>query len=447
MDKNKTDVNQITEGVIWKQLLFFFFPILLGTFFQQLYNTIDTLIVGHFVGKDALASVGGSSAQIISLVVSFFTGLSSGSTVVIAQFFGARDERSVRESLHTAYAFSIIGSIVIGISGIIFTPGILNLMNTPAELIADSTAYLRIYFSGILFIFIFNIGSGILRAVGDSKSPLYYLIICCCVNIILDIVLVVVFETGVVGVAAATAISQAVSAVLVTRKLVVSENILKLNLSQIRIHRLALQSQLRIGLPTGFQTIMFSLSNIIIQSALNLFGTDTVAAWSVFGKLDALFWMVSSAFGVSITTFVGQNYGARKSERIHKSVKICLGMDLSVSAVMVLIMYVTRTFLFGIFTTDTEVIRIGSDMLALIMPCYLLFVFIEILSGALRGAGNVVVPLIITLGGTCLFRIIWVMGCVRFHPVVDVIIFSYPISWFLCAVLFILYYLKKRTAF
>lgn len=447
MDKNKTDVNQITEGVIWKQLLFFFFPILLGTFFQQLYNTIDTLIVGHFVGKDALASVGGSSAQIISLVVGFFTGLSSGSTVVIAQFFGARDERSVQESLHTAYAFSIIGSIVIGISGIIFTPGILNLMNTPAELIADSTAYLRIYFSGILFIFIFNIGSGILRAVGDSKSPLYYLIICCCVNIILDIALVVVFETGVVGVAAATAISQAVSAVLVTRKLVVSENILKLNLSQIRIHRLELQSQLRIGLPTGFQTIMFSLSNIIIQSALNLFGTDTVAAWSVFGKLDALFWMVSSAFGVSITTFVGQNYGARKSERIHKSVKICLGMDLSVSVVMVLVMYVTRTFLFGIFTTDTEVIRIGSDMLALTMPCYLLFVFIEILSGALRGAGNVVVPLIITLGGTCLFRIIWVMGCVRFHPVVDVIIFSYPISWFLCAVLFILYYLKKRTAF
>lgn len=312
---------------------------------------------------------------------------------------------------------------------------------------ADSTTYLRIYFAGIVFLFIFNIGSGILRAVGDSKRPLYYLIVCCVVNIILDILFVVTFHMGVAGVAVATVISQAISAVLVTRKLMSHEHVLKLNLREIRISRPMLRAQLRIGLPTGFHTIMFSLSNIIIQAALNQFSTATVAAWSVYGKLDALFWMASSAFGVAITTFVGQNYGAGKTERIHKSVKVCLGMDFIASAVMVLFMYYTRTFLFGIFTTDPEVIRIGSDMLALIMPCYMFYVFIEVLSGALRGVGDVVIPLIITLGGTCILRIVWVIGCMLFHPTVEAIIFSYPVTWILCAILFILYYWRKKKTF
>lgn len=447
MTKIHKDTNQITEGVIWKQLLFFFFPIVFGTFFQQLYNTIDTLIVGHFVGKNALASVGGSAAQIITLVVGLFTGLASGATVVIAQFFGAKNERCVQDSLHTAFAFSIWCSLVIGILGFLLSPYILELMNTPAELMADSTAYVRIYFAGILFVFIFNVGSGILRAVGDSKRPLYYLIICCVINIVLDILFVVTFQMGVVGVSIATVISQAISAVLITWKLTVSKDILRLDLKKLRFHVPILKSQLRIGLPTGFQTIMFSISNIIIQAALNNFGTDTIAAFSIFGKLDAIFWMISSAFGVAITTFVGQNYGAGKKDRVHKSVLVCLIMDAIFSAIIVLFMYYKRTFLFGIFTTDTEVIHIGSEMLALIMPCYMFYVFIEVLSGALRGVGDVVVPLIITLGGTCILRIVWVFGCLHFHPTVEAIIFSYPITWILCAVLFIIYYLKKRKTF
>ena len=190
MKKEAQIANQITEGVIWKQLLIFFFPIVFGTFFQQLYNTIDTIIVGHFIGKSALASVGGSSTQIVNLVVGFFTGLSSGASVIIAQFYGARDERSVQESLHTAYAFSVLGSAAISIPGILLSPYLLKWMNTPAELIPDSALYLRIYFAGILFVFIFNVGSSILRAIGDSKHPLYYLIICCVLNIILDILCV-----------------------------------------------------------------------------------------------------------------------------------------------------------------------------------------------------------------------------------------------------------------
>ena len=436
--------NEITDGVIWKQLLLFFFPIVFGTFFQQLYNTIDTVIVGQFVGKAALASVGGSSTQIINLVVGFFTGLSSGAAVVIAQFFGARDERSVRESLHTAYAFSVIGSIFISVIGFVLAPSFLKWMRTPSELLADSTLYLRIYFMGILFVFIFNIGSSILRAVGDSKHPLYYLIACCFINIGLDLLLVVVFHMGDAGVAYATLISQAVSAILVTQKLKKSTDILALKLREIRLYKNVLKTQLAIGLPTGFQSVMYSISNVIIQAALNTFGTDTVAAWSAYGKLDSLFWMIVSAIGISITTFVGQNYGAGKHDRVRKSVRICLGMSIVISIGMSIFLILARKPLFSLFTQDPAVIRIGSEMLALITPCYIFYVFIEVLSGALRGMGDVLIPTAITLGGVCVLRLVWIAGTLHFSPTIEMIIYSYPITWLVTAVLFIFYYLYKK---
>ncbi|MBU3875210.1 MATE family efflux transporter [Faecalicatena sp. AGMB00832] len=443
MKQTNQNVNQITEGVIWRQLLLFFFPIVFGTFFQQLYNTIDTVIVGHFVGKEALASVGGSSTQIINLIVGFFTGLSSGASVVVAQFFGAQDERSVRQSLHTAYAFSIAGSIVISVLGIILAPSMLTWMHTPQEIMADSILYLRIYFAGILFVFIYNMGSSILRAIGDSKHPLYYLIFCCFMNIILDTVFVVIFHMGVLGVALATLISQACSAALVTHKLMKSEGILKLFIRQIRLHSSVLKSQLRIGVPAGFQSVMYSITNVIIQAALNGFGTDTAAAWSVYGKLDAVFWMVSSAFGISITTFVGQNYGARKMDRIRKSTRVCLGIDFIVSGILVIFLIFARVLLFRLFTNDAEVIRIGSEMLILITPWYIVFPFIEILSGSLRGIGDVVIPMILTMCGVCLLRVVWVIGALKIRPTIPVIIFSYPITWISTAILFIFYYLYK----
>lgn len=443
--KQKTqNINQITEGIIWRQLLLFFFPIVFGTFFQQLYNTIDTVIVGQFVGKAALASVGGSATQLINLVVGFFTGLSSGASVVVAQFFGAKDERSVKESLHTAYAFSILGSIVISALGIGLAPQLLRWMNTPAELLADSTLYLRIYFAGILFVFIFNVGSSILRAVGDSKNPLYYLIACCFINIFLDLLFVIVFHMGVAGVAYATFLSQAISALLVTHKLMTSHSILTLKLKDIRLHKNVLKSQLWIGLPAGFQSVMYSISNVIIQASLNQFGTDTVAAWSAYGKLDAIFWMISGAIGISITTFVGQNYGARKYDRVHKSVRICLGIDGIISLILIAFLMLFRVPLFRLFTQDPAVIRIGSDMLALITPCYIFFVFIEVLAGALRGMGDVMIPTLITLLGVCILRLIWVAIVLQVSPTVNAIIYSYPVTWIATAVLFILYYLYKK---
>ena len=365
--ESQTAKNPITEGVIWKQLLFFFFPILLGTFFQQLYNTVDTVVVGQFVGKEALASVGGSAAQIVNLVVGFFTGLSSGASITIAQFVGAKDRQKANEGLHNAYAIAVAGGIILTIAGILLTPFLLNLMNTPADTMQDSAVYLRIYFGGILFVLIYNMGASILRATGDSRRPLYYLIVCCLINIVLDLLFVVVFHLGVMGVAIATLIAQAVSACLVTRRLMLSEGLLELTPGEIRFHKKMLGSQLKMGLPTGFESILFSITNIAILSAINTFGTDTVAAWSAFGKLDAIFWMISTAFGISITTFVGQNYGAGKMDRVRKSTLICLAIDLVVSAVLVVLLVAGRELLFRLFISDASVIEIGAEMLRLIM--------------------------------------------------------------------------------
>ena len=438
--------NPITEGVIWKQLLFFFFPILLGTFFQQLYNTVDTVVVGQFVGKEALASVGGSAAQIVNLVVGFFTGLSSGASITIAQFVGAKDRQKANEGLHNAYAIAVAGGIILTIAGILLTPFLLNLMNTPADTMHDSAVYLRIYFGGILFVLIYNMGASILRATGDSRRPLYYLIVCCLINIVLDLLFVVVFHLGVMGVAIATLIAQAVSACLVTHRLMLSEGLLELTLKEIRFYKKMLGSQLKMGLPTGFESILFSITNIAILSAINTFGTDTVAAWSAFGKLDAIFWMISTAFGISITTFVGQNYGAGKMDRVRKSTLICLAIDLVVSAILVVLLVAGRELLFRLFISDASVIEIGAEMLRLIMPWYVVYVFIEVLAGSLRGVGDVIVPVIITLFGVCLLRIIWIIGVMHFSPTIPAIIYSYPITWVLTALAFIVYYIAKNRS-
>ena len=448
MQQTEKPVNQITEGVIWKQLLYFFFPILLGTFFQQLYNTADAMVVGRFVGKEALACVGGSSSQIINLIVGFFIGLSSGATVIIAQYYGGRCEKELQDTLHTAIAFSVIGSIVISILGITLSPMILRMMNTPEYLMKDSLLYLRFYFGGILFVFIYNIGSGILRAVGDSKGPLYFLIFCCFCNIFLDLLLVMVFQMGVMGVALGTLISQALSSLLVLRSLMRTRDIYRLELRKIRLHSAPLSMLLKIGLPAGLQSTMYNLANMVIQAALNSFGTDTMAAWTAFGKVDSFYWMISSAFGVAITTFVGQNYGAGKIDRMKKSVRVCFCMDLATALTLSALMYLfLGKFLLSLFTTDAEVLSIGVRIMQIIVPAYAPFVFIEIFSGALRGAGNVLIPMLLTCGGICVTRMLWIFFFVPSHRAVETIIFSYPGSWVLTAILFVLYftwYTKKH---
>ena len=447
MPKKDASVNQITEGVIWKQLLIFFFPIMLGTLFQQLYNTADAVVVGRFVGTKALAAVGGSTGQITNLIVNFFVALASGATVIIARYYGAKNKKDLNDTLHTAAALSIVGGILTTIAGIALAPVLLEMMKTPADVMPDSVTYLRIYFAGIIFVFIYNVGSAILRAVGDSTRPLYFLIVCCFINIFLDILFVVGFNMGVAGAAIATVISQVVSAILIIHALIKSTDMYRLEPKKIRFHKFLLVSIITIGLPAGIQSIMYNISNIIIQTSLNDLGTDTMAAYTAFGKIDAIYWMISGAFSVSIITFIGQNYGAGKYDRMKKSVKVCLLLDFIASLLVSALLLFLGQYLLQLFTTDPEVIRIGMEIIRIIAPSYVLFIFIEILSSALRGIGNVLVPMIMTCTGVCILRILWIFLAVPHWPGVQSILMSYPISWGLTAVLFIVYYYFDQKKF
>lgn len=435
--------NQITEGVIWKQLLIFFFPIMIGTFFQQIYNTADSIVVGRFVGKEALAAVGGSVNQIVNLVVEVFVGLTSGASVIAAQFYGAKDRKNLNKTLHTSYAFGITIGCIVGVLGFFLTDTVLTFMKTPQELMADSRIYLHIYFCGMVFNIIYNMGASILRAVGDSKRPLYVLMVTCGLNIVLDIILVVVCRLGVMGVALATVSCQGISSALVTVLLMKENPLFQLKLREIRFYGASLKSVLRIGIPAALEATMYTIANLIIQVFVNELGTDTVAAWGTFAKIDAVYWMVVNAFAISITTFVGQNYGAGKVKRMRKSVGICLGMAYAGAFLVSGVLYALAAPLYRLFTTDAKVVQIGVDMMHFLLPSYFLYVAIGILSGALRGAGRVLVPMLLTCGGVCFFRIVWMFGVFPGYPGINTIMLSYPVSWGITAVLFIIYYIRR----
>ena len=305
MDEQKQLRNGIVEGVIWKELLKFFFPIMLGTLFQQLYNTVDTVVVGQFVGSAAVAAVGGSSAQILSLILGFFVGVSSGATVIVSQYFGCRDEKGVSDAVHTGLMLAIFGGAIMTVLGLVCAPTLLNWMDTPADTLEDSAMYLRIVFLSMIPSMLYNVGSSILRAVGDSKSPLIFLIVCCLLNVALDLLFVIVFKMGVAGVAIATSLAQLASGLLVCWSLMRSKECYRLELKKLRIQRQVMRDTIRIGLPTGLQSMMYTLSNMIITTAINGFGTSVAAAWVVLGKLDGMNWMIVNAFGVAVMTFAG----------------------------------------------------------------------------------------------------------------------------------------------
>lgn len=443
MNETKNKSLELTEGPIGKQLLLFFFPIMFGTFFQQLYNTIDAVVVGRYVGSDALAAVGGSSGLIVNLIVGFFVGLTAGASVIVSQFFGSNDRNKVNQSIHTIYAFSIVGSLVISAVGYFVAPGLLEMMHTPADIFDDSLLYLRVFLLGILFVFVYNTGSSLLRALGDSKRPLIYLIICCIVNIVLDILLVVQFNMGVLGVAVATVIAQAISAVLVTVALLRSKDMCDFSLREIKIDWFTLKQQFYIGFPGGVQSSMYSISNMILQTAVNSIGTNAVAAWTAVGKLDAIYWMIGGSLGTAITTFVGQNYGAGKMDRIRKSVSIGLGMYYCFAIIIVTILMAFQYPLFSIFTDNPAVLEIACTTFDIMAPFYILFSFIEIYSCALRGMGDVVIPMIMTMLGICGFRVLWVIFVVPISPSMELISWNYPISWGLTSLCFIIYYKYK----
>lgn len=436
--------NGITEGVIWQQLLKFFFPIVLGTFFQQMYNTVDAVVVGNFVGKEALAAVGGTTAVLINLLVGFFVGLSSGATVVISQQYGAKDTDGVSRSVHTAIAMALLGGVFLLVAGYLFTPLGLHIMNTPDDVLADARTYMRIYFVGVIFLLIYNIGSGILRAIGDSKRPLYVLIVCCLCNVALDLLFVCVFHMGVAGAAIATIATEGVSSVIILIMLARSNDCYRLNLKKIRIDRSLLGDILRIGFPAGLQSMMYSISNVFIQANVNSFGTNVAAGWTAYGKIDSFFWMVMDAFGISITTFSGQNIGARKLDRVHKGVRSCAAMAFGFSFAFSGLLYLMGDKIVSLFTNEGDVVAAAMEMMRCAYPYFFTYVLICVLSGAMRGAGDSLVPMLMIAGGICLFRIVWIEVAHWMGAYVTTMIYSYPTSWAFTSVLFVIYYKRGK---
>lgn len=441
MKREQIAANELTEGTIWKQLLIFFFPILLGTFFQQLYNTADTIIVGQFVGKEALAAVGATS-QPIQLLVGFFVGLSSGATVIISQFYGAKNQQETGKAIHTAVALSLIGGLLFMGIGLLLSGPLLSAMNTPADCYDSALLYIRIYFLGMIPTFLYNMGTGILRALGDSKSPMYILIVCCIVNILLDLLLVPVMNMGIFGAALATVLSQLISAVLVMAEMVRKKSLFSFRFHQLSLTPHLLKRILMIGFPAGLQSATYSVSNLIVQSSVNSFGTDMVAAWAAFAKMDAIFWMISGAFGISITTFVGQNFGAKKYDRIKKSVRISLGMEASAAVFVSFLFFFGGTALLRIFTNDDGVLACGSQLIHLLTPFYITFICVEIFSGAIRGVGEALYPMLVTVFGVCLLRIAWLLLVLPLHHTIGMVAACYPLTWTTTSIIFLIYYLR-----
>lgn len=431
---------QITEGVIWKQLLIFFFPILMGTFFQQMYNTVDTIIVGRLVGTEALAAVG-ATGPLVSMVNGFFIGVSSGATVVLSQAYGAGDRKGVSDSIHTGVALSLLLGVMLTAIGICLGGRVMGWMGTPENCMADATTYLRIYFAGSIGTVVYNMGAGILRAMGDSKRPMLFLMVTCILNVVLDLLFVAVLHMGVAGAALATVLSQMISAVLPIVVLLRQKED-RLELRKLRIERSLLGRILRIGIPAGLQFVTFDFSNILIQSGINSFGDITMAAWTAHGKTDALTWMVTGAFGVSITTFVGQNFGAQKYSRIRKGTWTCLAMGVVMVAALDALMLAFRTPILGIYTDNPEVIAVGSMVMLSIMPYEFLFMPIEVFAGTMRGVGNSLMPTLITGSCVCLFRVVWLMTAVRHWHSLKTLTLSYPLSWALAAAVFLVVYFK-----
>lgn len=435
--------NKILNGVIWKQLLIFFFPIMLGTLFQQLYNTADVAIVGRYAGKLALAAVGGPSALIINLLINFFVGLCSGATVVVAQVYGSGDEKRLSTAIHTAMWMGLVLGGALSVVGYFVSEWILVMMGTPEEMLGLSASYLKIYFTGTVFTFVYNMGTSVLRAVGDSRRPFWVLVAATTINVALDLLFIVTFGWGVAGAASATVLSQAVSAAGVVFFMVREEEVPPLRLAPLmRPNFTEIHNVVRIGFPAGIQSAMYSISNICIQSCINTLGVDTVAAWATYSKVDRLYWSVTSAFTIALATFAGQNFGARKYDRVYSSMRsggvLALIYTLAFSSLYIAF----GDSINGLFTEDPEVIRIAGKIVWMMVPWYVLYVPIDALAGGMRGTGDSLVPMVATIIGVCGFRLMWIWCVVPFNYSLHTILTGYPISWGLTATFFIYYYYR-----
>lgn len=426
----KMHANQVimTEGVIWKQLLAFSLPLLVGNLFQQLYNTVDSVVVGNFIGSDALAAVG-SSNSLINLIIGMFMGIGTGAGVIISQYYGADEKQKLHWAVHTTMALSIIGGFLLIALGLFLSPLILVLMGTPESVMPGSVAYLRIFFCGSLFNLVYNMGSGVLRAVGDSKRPLIFLCISSVINIVLDLLFVVVFHMGTAGVGYATVAAQGVSAYLTVRALIRTDDSYRLELSKIKIDRRMMARILKIGIPSGIQQSIISLSNVIVQANINSFGAAAMAGFGSYSKIDGFAMLPLQSFCMAATTFTGQNIGARKSRRVKQGVFQGLVISMIYTILISIILYLNAERILRVFSPDQDVIAYGYSSMLILLPFYWTMAIHQILMGSIRGSGRTMVTMLIGVGNMCILRMIYINLLVPFFPSFEAVMWCYPITW------------------
>ena len=441
MKGSGSKAKRMTEGSIFKCLLYFALPLMVGNFFQQLYNTVDSIIVGNFVGKEALAAIG-SVDSIINTYIGFFVGLSAGAGVVISQYYGASDDENVHKAVHTTIAITLIMAIGTTIISLFTTDIFLKISRVPSDVWPEAETYLGIYFLGLVGLLIYNMGSGILRAVGDSKHPLYFLIFSALSNTILDIIFVANLRLGVAGAAYATIISQALSALLVLYTLIKTKDCYKISFKKIRIYPKLLKQIFRIGLPTALQMMVTAFSNVFVQSYINSFGSAAMAGYSSYNKIDKVCLLPLQSIGLAITTFMGQNIGAGNSERAIKGVKTATRMNVVTAIVLLTFLWVVAPYLIYIFNQDEEVIHYGTIFLRTMSPFFLCVAYNQIHNGALKGAGNTKIPMIIMMSCFIVFRQIYLFVISRVINTPIAIALGYPLGWLLCTIILSIYYKK-----
>lgn len=427
--KKKYEID-MCNGPILKKMLLFALPLMASSILQLLFNAADIVVVGRFAGDDSLAAVG-STSSLINLLTNLFIGLSVGANVLVARYFGAKKEDELSDTVHTAMTLSLIGGAVLTVIGVVGAPIILEWMQSPPEVFSLAVIYLRVYFAGITAMLVYNFGSSILRAIGDTKRPLYFLTIAGVVNVVLNLIFVIVFHWGVFGVGIATVISQVISAFLVVRCLLTEQGGIRLNLKKLGIHKGKLMQIMQIGLPAGFQGMLFSLSNVVIQSSVNSFGATVVAGNSAASNIEGFVYVGMNAFYQAAISFMGQNVGAGKYKRVNKilySAEACvivIGLGLS----MLVLLFDEP--LLRLYTDSPVVVQAGIVRLKYICATYFLCGMMDVMVGALRGLGYSIAPMIVSLLGACAFRLLWIatvfqMG--RFHTI-ETVYTSYPISW------------------
>lgn len=433
----------MTEGTIWKKILVFAVPLIIGNLLQQMYSTIDSIIVGHYVGKSALAAVG-SSTSIINLLIAFSQGASVGAGVVISQYMGARDKKSVHSAVHTAAAVAVLLGLFLTLAGVLMSGQLLVRMQTPDDVINDSTLYLRVYSAGLVFNVVYNMATGIMNAAGNSKRPLIYLGAASVTNIVLDMLFIAVGGMGVEGAAIATDVSQAVSCVLAMIYLFRVDADYRISPKDMHINGHMLSKIIKIGLPTGIQSMVISLSNIIIQSSVNSFGSTQMAGFGAYMKVDGFNILPVLSISMAVTTFVGQNYGAGRIDRVKKGAVVTVVMGLIYTALTGILLLTFSEPIMRLFTDDTDIIAAGELAMKYFCPYYMLLSILNVLAGTVRGAGKSVPPMVILLFAMCVFRVLWIKLVLPHYNTIDVVYMVYPVSWVIGAALMALYTWKGK---